>query len=263
MRGTFGKRLAGLDLTQVAAAGRSGRRTAVDAGRHRRWPREALARPGSLALAYAVRALVALVQPPPRGLWRSSGAVRHSTVEAWLGRPPAAASSPDAMMRRYLAAFGPASVADAQVWSGLSRLNEVSSGCVRRYGRSATNVDASCSTCREPRGRIPTRQRRRASSPNTTTCCSPTGSHAHRRRHASTATHRGQQSGSGRADRRVCRRDVEHRDERRPAQRSRSDLLRGSRRATVPLSEEEGERLAAFLVPESTHRSVVFASRRT
>jgi hypothetical protein len=74
------------------------------------------------ALAQQIRALVPLVQVPPRGLWRQSGAAAHTSVEAWL--PDTAAPSPslDDLVRRYLGAFGPASVQDMQKWSGLSRL---------------------------------------------------------------------------------------------------------------------------------------------
>jgi hypothetical protein len=76
------------------------------------------------ALAQQIRALVPLVQVPPRGLWGRSGAAAHTSVEGWL--PDIAASAPTpslaALIRRYLAAFGPASVQDMQKWSGLSRL---------------------------------------------------------------------------------------------------------------------------------------------
>jgi hypothetical protein len=52
-------------------------------------------------------------------------------ADAWLNAPaPAPASYSrstmlDQLVLRYLAAYGPASVADAQAWSGLSRLREV------------------------------------------------------------------------------------------------------------------------------------------
>lgn len=81
-------------------------------------------RPASLG--YAVRNLVPLVQVPPRGLWGASGKPRHATAEAWLGAGgDAGAAEPAQVVRRYLAAFGPATVKDVQSWCGLTRLREV------------------------------------------------------------------------------------------------------------------------------------------
>ncbi|MET4780300.1 crosslink repair DNA glycosylase YcaQ family protein [Glaciihabitans sp. UYNi722] len=54
-----------------------------------------------------------------------SGQAKHSTVETWLGASVEATPSVDAMVLRYLAAFGPASVMDVQAWCGLTRLGEV------------------------------------------------------------------------------------------------------------------------------------------
>ena len=77
------------------------------------------------ALAYACRCLLALVQVPPRGVWGRTAQVSSSTAEAWLGRPLAADPSVDDMVLRYLAAFGPAAVADAATWSRLTGLRAV------------------------------------------------------------------------------------------------------------------------------------------
>jgi hypothetical protein len=77
------------------------------------------------ALANAVRTHLPLVQVPPRALWGQSGLARHTTAEDWLGAPLDPAPVIDDMVRRYLAVFGPASVRDAQAWSGLTRLGEV------------------------------------------------------------------------------------------------------------------------------------------
>jgi Winged helix DNA-binding domain len=79
--------------------------------------------PGTLATA--ARNLLPLVQVPPRALWQRSGQVRLTTATAWLGRHRGKPLVIDKLVRRYLAAFGPATVADAQTWSGLSRLGEV------------------------------------------------------------------------------------------------------------------------------------------
>ena len=84
-----------------------------------RWPE---ADPG--ALAYAVTHHIALCQVPPRGIWGKNGPAAWSPVESWLGAPLRPVPV-DALVLRYLGAFGPATVADIQVWSGLTRLREV------------------------------------------------------------------------------------------------------------------------------------------
>jgi Winged helix DNA-binding domain len=122
----FGKQFAGLDAGALAEAGRAlvdaeprtfselGNLLAPD------WPGHAPA-----ALAQGIRALVPLVQVPPRAVWGAAGQARHTSAEAWLGRPLDPGPPVDVLVTRYLAAFGPATVADVQAWSGLTRLGEV------------------------------------------------------------------------------------------------------------------------------------------
>jgi hypothetical protein len=76
-------------------------------------------------LAHAIRGQLPLVQVPPRGLWGARGPTLHTTAEAWLGLELGNSPAPDAMARRYLSAFGPASVRDLQAWSGLTGLSDV------------------------------------------------------------------------------------------------------------------------------------------
>jgi hypothetical protein len=77
------------------------------------------------ALAYAATYLEPMVQVPPRGVWRKRGPVRWQTFRGWLGVDADGPASVDDIVLRYLAAFGPASVPDMRVWSGLPALGEV------------------------------------------------------------------------------------------------------------------------------------------
>jgi hypothetical protein len=72
------------------------------------------------ALANVARALVPLVQNPPRGTWGHGGLARYLPAEIWLGKPICTAPDLERMIQRYLAAFGPAAVRDMQAWSGLT-----------------------------------------------------------------------------------------------------------------------------------------------
>lgn len=76
------------------------------------------------SLGYAMYKLPT-VQVTPRGLWRRSGGSAFTTMEAWLGASPDPAANAETLVLRYLAAFGPATPADAQYWSGVPRLHEV------------------------------------------------------------------------------------------------------------------------------------------
>jgi hypothetical protein len=126
LQGSFGKHLQGLNLKQVETAARKLLQKQPlsfdELGKllQKQWPDRDCA-----ALANAVRALVPLVQIPPRGTWGKGGPATHVPAETWLGRPLASAPALDRMIHRYLAAFGPATVRDVQSWSGITGLRPV------------------------------------------------------------------------------------------------------------------------------------------
>ena len=77
------------------------------------------------ALAMGVRELVPLVQVPPRGLWHRGGAPTLATAETWLRSVAQDELSMAGLVCRYLAAYGPATVLDAQTFTGLTGLRDV------------------------------------------------------------------------------------------------------------------------------------------
>jgi hypothetical protein len=137
LAGHFGRNLTGIDLPELAMAaaallgGTALTRRELGARLAPRWPDHDPA-----ALAYAAGHLLPLVQVPPRGLWGQTGPATFMLADAWLSGTPIASAAPtpvsqstmlEQLVLRYLAAYGPASVADIQAWSGLTRLREVTS----------------------------------------------------------------------------------------------------------------------------------------
>ena len=124
--GTHGRPIRDVDVAALAAAGREllaeTSMTAREVGDqlHEQWPDVPPA-----TIAYALRNLLPLVQVPPRGLWGRSGPIAHTTAAAWLGPDARPEQTLQQLVRRYLGAFGPATVVDVQRWSGLTRLREI------------------------------------------------------------------------------------------------------------------------------------------
>ncbi|MFF5991218.1 winged helix DNA-binding domain-containing protein [Prauserella flavalba] len=129
--GVYRRELDGVDLAELAEAGRA----VLADGEPRSMPELARAlagrwpEPGHRALGeLLVGALIPAAQLPPRGLWRTKAGVRYLPLPVWLGRdvdPPAPDGTDPAgaaLVRRYLAAFGPAASADLRAWCGLAGL---------------------------------------------------------------------------------------------------------------------------------------------
>ncbi len=131
----WGRETAGVDLAELTAAAREllagATLTRPQLGRllADRWPGV-----DPTVLAWSVQTLVPVVHPPPNGTWNTGGATPFVLAEEWLGAPLDPRPDPGRLIRRYLAAFGPATVRDIQVWCGLTRLREVVEGAgLREY----------------------------------------------------------------------------------------------------------------------------------
>ncbi|MFI7462243.1 winged helix DNA-binding domain-containing protein [Nonomuraea sp. NPDC049646] len=124
----FRRNNAGLDPETLVAEGRALLRTGP-------LPRKELARrlatrhPGrdSRVLAGEIELRTPLVHDPATASWGGWGTRSSITVSAATVEAPRPAALRD-LVRRYLAAFGPATVADVQAWCGLTRLDEIVSG---------------------------------------------------------------------------------------------------------------------------------------
>jgi hypothetical protein len=119
-QGFNGPRVVGLDLGPLIDAAR-GRMAAGPIGNAELRDLLVGREPGRdpAALMYGVRAHLPVVQVPTGGRWGHGGAGAYALAEAQLVPPQEALPH---LVRRYLAAFGPASVADGQAWAGLAGL---------------------------------------------------------------------------------------------------------------------------------------------
>jgi hypothetical protein len=125
MRGVLKDRSGGLDVEGVVAAARKllqERPLTFDALR----PLLKKAWPGAdeRALGYAVRTHLPLVQVPAETRWGWPASSGFSLADAWIGARPGGAEGLSGFVLRYLAALGPATVADAQNWSGMQGLKD-------------------------------------------------------------------------------------------------------------------------------------------
>ncbi len=77
-------------------------------------------------MGYLVRMQLPLVQTPAPGAdWAYPSMASFTVADGWLDAAPATATGLEPLALRYLAAFGPASARDFQVWSGVSGAREV------------------------------------------------------------------------------------------------------------------------------------------
>jgi hypothetical protein len=74
----------------------------------------------TVSLAGLIRNNVPLVHLPPAGTWNSHQSALLQPLGDWLGVLDAVPATQDDLLLRYLAAFGPATLADAGAWSGLT-----------------------------------------------------------------------------------------------------------------------------------------------
>jgi hypothetical protein len=75
------------------------------------------------AMGLAVRMLLPLVQlPSAEATWGFDTKAPFGLAESWIGDVSGEAAELTELVRRYLAAFGPASVSDAAAWSGFKGL---------------------------------------------------------------------------------------------------------------------------------------------
>ena len=126
MLAVLGARLKGIDLDRLIAVARphlkEQSRTFEDIRAHlvRHFPKA-----DERAMGYAVRMHLPLIQVPTDDAWGFPGAAEFALGDHWLKTPIGNSPQIEALVLRYLAAFGPATVADMQTWSSIGKLAPV------------------------------------------------------------------------------------------------------------------------------------------
>lgn len=76
-------------------------------------------------MRYAVRTHLPMIQVPVETTWSYPGNPKFALADGWLGTALPTSEHLPELVKRYLAAFGPATVADMQTWSYLPDLQPV------------------------------------------------------------------------------------------------------------------------------------------
>jgi hypothetical protein len=136
----FGKKLIGVEVDDAVAQGlkllktQPRMRNELGKALSERYPQA-----DPTALSFLLSYVAPVIQLPPRGVWGSKGSAVLAPAAQWLGRAIPRKPTPkllEEMVLRYLAAFGPATVMDAQLWSGLTKLREI----VDRLGKRVVRL---------------------------------------------------------------------------------------------------------------------------
>lgn len=77
------------------------------------------------ALGFCTRMLVPLVISPSETRWGWTANARFTPAEQWIGKKLRRSAVPQELVVRYLEAFGPATSADFQTWSGLPKAKQL------------------------------------------------------------------------------------------------------------------------------------------
>jgi hypothetical protein len=80
------------------------------------------------ALGFCTRMMVPLVMYPTDARWSWPANARFTPADDWLDAVPEKNAVPEELVTRYLQAFGPATPADFQTWSGLQKAKPLFDG---------------------------------------------------------------------------------------------------------------------------------------
>jgi hypothetical protein len=143
--GLLGARAEGLDAEAVLPVARAllGERPRTF-GELRAALTEAFPGVNDRALGFTVRMQLPLLMMPTDDRWAFPADSRFGLADDWLPNPISNEASREALTLRYLAAFGPATAADVQQWSGLAGMKPV---------LEALHAQRAVSTFRDERGR--------------------------------------------------------------------------------------------------------------